>query len=90
MLGWTANLLICNDDNNVKSPQSNGRQREERSNRTSSVAFSDCFSTVTYSFYLSLLCLWQGLEKNTHRLWLSSYYLYLSDGVTTYVSVFAG
>lgn len=82
-LGWTANLLICNDDNNVKSPKRKGRQSAERSNRTSSVAFSDCFSTVTFSFYFPLFCLWQGLEENRHRLWLSSYPCIFSDGVMT-------
>lgn len=44
VLAWTANfLLICNDDNNVKSPPLDGmvdkKKSAERSNRTSSVAF---------------------------------------------------
>lgn len=58
---WTANLLNCNDDNNVRSPPKE-RQSEERTNRTSSVAFSGCFSPVTYSFYFIPLVFVAGVQ----------------------------
>lgn len=68
-LGWTANVLICYDENNVKKPppQSNGRQKRRKNQQNQQCClFSDCFSTVTNSFLFIPLVLVAGAFQGEH------------------------
>lgn len=90
MIRRTANLLICNGKNNVTPPplQWNGRKSKESSNRTSSVAFSEFFSTVTFDFIYPRLAVVAG-ARGEHPFVIAVIYLYFYDGLTTPFSIFA-
>lgn len=89
MIRRTANLLICNGKNNVTPPHRwNGRKSKESSNRTSSVAFSEFFSTVTFHFIYPWVVVVAG-ARGDHQCVIAVIYLYFYDGLMTRFSVFA-